>query len=186
VTDFGQSFRLRSLGSSVGLELVLRRRLSRRLGGFVSYTLSRSERLVNRPVLVGELPYARLGYLHTRTLSSFDRTHVFNAALSYDFGKGYRAGGRVVVYSGYPKVVNGPPPNFEPVMTGERLPAFFRLDLRFEKKWVIKSGWLSFVAEVQNATLSKEVLGMDCEKGPCVEQEIGPVTIPSIGVEGGF
>jgi hypothetical protein len=50
--------------------------------------------------------------------------------------------------------------------------------LRLEKRWNIKkTGWISFVAEMLNATFHKETFG---------DTEIGPVTIPSIGVEGGF
>ncbi|MDB5212582.1 MAG: hypothetical protein JWO86_509, partial [Myxococcaceae bacterium] len=59
-------------GSAYGLELGVRRKLSRTVGGLVSYTLSRSERTANG---------------HT-FLSTYDRPHVFNAALSVDLGKG--------------------------------------------------------------------------------------------------
>jgi hypothetical protein len=53
-----------------------------------------------------------------------------------------------------------------------------RLDFRLEKRWTYSPKvWLSFVAEVMNATLHKEVL---------FGETIGPVTVPSIGVEGGF
>ena len=76
----------RSLGSSVGLELFVRRPLTRRLGGFVSYTLSRSMRSIG-----AESFPAR-----------FDRTHVFNLALGYDLGRNWRAGTRFVVYTGFP------------------------------------------------------------------------------------
>jgi hypothetical protein len=37
--------------------------------------------------------------------------------------------------------------------------------------------WVSFVAEMMNVTLHKEVL---------LGQTIGPVSIPSVGVEGAF
>ena len=60
----------------------------------------------------------------------------------------------------------------------EREPSFHRLDVRIEKRWLIgQRGWLAFVAEMMNATFNKETIG---------ETEIGPVTIPSIGLEGGF
>jgi len=40
-----------------------------------------------------------------------------------------------------------------------------------------KTVWLAFVAEMLNATLHKETV---------LSREIGPVAIPSIGLEGGF
>jgi hypothetical protein len=113
-------------------------------------------------------------------LSTFDRTHVANAAVSFDLGKNWRAGTRFTIYTGTPIVPrsgNGlvaPPRSLSP----DRDPAFYRLDLRLEKRWYFtrpRQFWLAFVAEVMNATLHKEVL-----QG----QEIGPVTIPSIGIEG--
>jgi hypothetical protein len=153
----------RSLGSAVGFELFIRRSLTQRLGGFLTYTLSRSTRSLDNQTYP----------------SAFDRTHVANAALAYDLGKNWRAGTRVVFYTGTPKVIEyrgaiAPPPSQSP----GRDPPFFRLDLRLEKRWKVgRSGWLAFVVEVLNATLNKETVQ---------SQQIGPVTIPSIGLEGGF
>jgi hypothetical protein len=57
--------------------------------------------------------------------------------------------------------------------------------VRLEKKWIISQrGWLSLVLEVQNATLSEEILGRDCTEVPCKDPTLGPVTIPSAGLEG--
>jgi len=156
----------RSLGSAVGAEVYLRRKLTKRVGGYVSYTLSRSTRSV--------------GTEHF--LSTFDRTHVANAAIAFDLGKNWRAGTRFTIYTGTPLVPPGgnglvaPPRSLNP----DRDPTFYRLDLRLEKRWYLsrpKGSWIAFVIEVMNATLHKETL-----QG----QEIGPVTIPSIGVEGGL
>ncbi|WP_104986966.1 TonB-dependent receptor domain-containing protein [Sorangium cellulosum] len=178
------AFTLRALGSATGMELSAHRRLTRRLGGFMSYTLSRSTRSHGR----------------TKQVTSFDRTHVANLALSYDFGRGYRAGGRLLFYSGLPQRLDAPrlppisgvPGGVEPTADApprwERLPPFFRLDVRLEKRWSIgKSGWLSLVLEVLNATLSKESTPGVCDvSSPCEPNEFGPLTIPSLGVEGGF
>ena len=128
--------------------------------------------------------------------STFDRTHVLNAALAYDFGRGYRAGARVLFYTGTPATLTSIPTRAE-LLEPARLPSFFRLDLRFEKRWNVgKSGWLSFVIEMLNATFSKEVVSVDCgstigtvntsSTSSCKDTSIGPVTIPSIGIEGGF
>ncbi len=154
----------RSMGRAVGAELFLKRRLTKKLGGFLSYTFSRSTRSLGKE----EFP------------SNFDRTHVLNAAVGYDLGRGWRPGGRVVFYTGTPIQPSQNEDASSPPRTTdvERSPAFFRLDVRLEKRWILgRTTWISFVAEVLNATLSKEQFG---------QEEIGPITIPSLGVEGGF
>lgn len=160
----------RALGSSIGMEVSLRRRMTKRIGGFLSYTLSQSERALGR----------------TRSLSSTNRTHVLNLALGVDIWRGLRAGVRVVAYSGYPEIVRIPTPGFPTVQTGKDLPPFVRLDQRLEKRWALGgTRWISAVLEMQNSTLSTETLGVTC-RPICKPVVVGPIAIPSIGVEGGF
>jgi len=72
-------------------------------------------------------------------------------------------------------------------LTGERLPPFFRADLRLEKRWkLIDGAWLAAVGEVINATLSREDMPTNCRARGCEIRNIGPVTLPSLGIEGGF
>lgn len=162
----------RALGSAYGMELQLQRKLSHRVGGFITYTLSRSSRRV------GSESFA----------AHFDRTHVLNAALSWDIGRGFRLGGRIAFYTGTPLVPFYPPETIASVGR-DRLPPFFRLDLRAEKRWTIgQRGYISLVAEMANATLSKEPNGVSCEPGyrvACTTSVLGPISIPSLGVEGG-
>ena len=153
----------RSLGVSRGVEVYVRRNLTQQLGGFLSYTFSRSTRTIG-----GEkFPFA------------FDRTHVLNTALAYDLGRGWRAGGRFTFYSGAPDL--DPPtslPEALQLLDPPRQPSFYRIDWRIEKKWTFGDRlWLAFVAEMLNTTFNKESVG---------GEEIGPVTIPSLGLEGGF
>jgi TonB family protein len=153
----------RSLGSAVGVEVYVRRRLTRRVAGFLAYTLSRSMRSVGRD----HFP------------SAFDRTHVLGAALAFDLGAGWRTGARLMLYTGAPQIPSSsgllPPPR-DP--SPPRDPLFYRLDLRIEKRWVLSpTTWLALVAEMMNATLRKEVV-----QG----ESIGPVSIPSIGLEASF
>ncbi len=157
------AFTVRTMGRAYGLELLLKRKLTKRFGGFLSYTLSRSTR-----------SYGSRSYVAT-----FDRTHVGNLALAYELGKGFRVGARVMAYSGLPQATAAG--------TSGRLPAFFRLDLRAEKRWRLgKTAFFSAVAEWMNATLSKEAIATSCSLNGCDAQTIGPVTIPSLGIEGGF
>jgi hypothetical protein len=110
---------------------------------------------------------------------AFDRTHVLNAALGYDLGRKWRAGGRIVFYTGVPDIRESDG-LVQPLRTSEpsRTAPFFRLDVRLEKRWDLSGQrWLSFVTEVMNATLSQETFG---------GQDVGPITIPSIGLEAGF
>ncbi len=160
-TDAGALGSQRSSGRAYGIELFVRRKLTKKLGGFLSYTLSRSERTLNGLTFP----------------ASFDRTHVGNAALAYDLGRNWRAGARLMFYTGAPSLIRSrglvtPPP----VQTPDRDPAFYRIDVRLEKRWwLTEKAWLSFVAEMLNATLHKETVS---------GQEIGPVSIPSLGLEG--
>lgn len=151
----------RSLGGAKGLEVYLRRSLTSRIGGFVSYTLSETTRTIDG----------------TTFPAAFDRTHTLHSALGYDLGKGWRAGGRFSLYSGPPQIEPAGEAILRPA-DPERDPAFYRLDFRVEKRWnVADVGWLAFVVEMLNATLNTETIN---------GQEVGPVTIPSIGIEGGL
>ncbi|MEM6788468.1 MAG: TonB-dependent receptor plug domain-containing protein [Myxococcota bacterium] len=149
----------RSLGSARGLEVYLRRSLSRRLGGFLSYTLSRSTRARGR----------------RRSVASFDRPHVLAAAFSYDLGGGWVAGSRFNVQSGTPNALRTFFAEGENVVRDR---PFYRLDARAEKRWTVaERGFISLVLEVVNATFNRQVV--DGELLP-------PVVLPSLGVEGGW
>lgn len=152
----------RSLGGAKGIEVFMHRSLGNRIGGIVSYTFSRTTRTIDGLTFP----------------AAFDRTHVFHAALGYDLGRGWRTGSRFTLYTGAP-LLQADSGSDELELAGlSRDPAFYRIDFRVEKKWRLAgSGWISLVVEMLNATLDTETLG---------GSEIGPVTIPSIGVEAGL
>ena len=168
------ALRERALGSSVGLEVHVRRKLTERLGGFVAYTLSRATR------------YAQ----GTSFAARYDRTHVLQAALSWDIGHGVRVGVRGALQTGSP--LEPFFPDWQVNMVGaEREPAYFRLDARAEKRWQVGArGYVSLVAEMLNATLAKQPNGIACFSVPytygCTVSRFGPLSIPSLGVEAGF
>jgi len=176
-------------GHAYGFELLVRRSLGERLSGLVSYTLSRSVREAHFLTPDG-------GDAVATVPSEFDRTHVLNAVLAYDLGRNWRAGSRFVFYSGAPySRLSGNVP--VPPYNAFRDPAFFRLDVRLEKRWRLgPTSSLALIFEGQNITLSKDAntLGMDCrgEETPngytteCVRGEVGPITIPSVGLEATF
>lgn len=176
-------------GRAYGLELMLRRPFSKRLSGWLSYTLSRATKQAHFLTSAGDENVATVP-------SEFDRTHVLNAILAYDLGRRWRVGARLLFYTGTPySALDGSLP--VPPYNAYRNPAFYRVDFRLEKRWRLgQNGSIAFVLEGQNVTLSKEVSGliMDCEgqgssegsTTTCKPATFGPLTIPSVGVEAFF
>jgi hypothetical protein len=189
-------------GNTIGLEVLLRRSLLKRYTGWVSYTLSQTLRQTNAPVAIfnptnvppsittGGAIIPKPGFTNWIP-GEFDRRHVLNVIGAADLGAGFRAGARFVFYTGTPysqKIndVDVPPYN------SQRLPDFWRIDVRLEKKWIVHGGWVAAVLEGMNVTAQKEAVGVSCDStkkvnliyDTCTPNMIGPVTIPSIGVEG--
>jgi TonB family protein len=163
---------------SAGVELFLRRDFSRRLGGFVSYTLSRAETTLNGQTL----------------LSDGDRTHVLSVVLGYDLGNHWRVGARVFFESGRPYQAMCETPDcsigrsLSTYSVTGRLPAFYRVDVRLEKRWLFARGrWLAGTLECFNALYKSEPVGIDYtpREGLSIQSQ-SPVILPSVGVEGGF
>jgi TonB-dependent Receptor Plug Domain/Gram-negative bacterial TonB protein C-terminal len=175
-------------GQAFGGEFMLRRNLTKRLSGWVSYTLSRSTREGPRP--------NELSSKDTVTfVDAFDRTHVVSVVVAYDLGRRWRAGARFVAYTGLPYSNTR---DFIPLApyNDQRMPAFYRFDARLEKRWRLgERATIALVFEGMNVTLNKEVLGVHCAptrgQSPngvdtCTDQTLGPVAVPSVGVEGYF
>jgi hypothetical protein len=162
-------FDQRTTGWSTGLELSAKRRLTKRIGAIIAYTIGRSQRIAAHGESVP---------------SGFDRTHVASAALSFDFGAGFRGGVRNLFYSGSPVLDRK---DGRITDTGRRQTPFFRTDVRLEKRWrVKKTGHVSLIVEMLNTFVAPEVVGTSCTRGICTETKIGPVAVPSLGLEGGF
>ena len=120
-------------GRAYGLEVLVRRRLERGVYGWVSYTLSRSERTYqDRPVE----PF------------NFDQTHVLNVALSWEINRRWRVGARFQLATGSPRrVVQGAyydadRDGFNAIFAqrgevngNERLPAYHQLDIRVDYRF---------------------------------------------------
>jgi hypothetical protein len=128
-------------------------------------------------------------------LSEFDRTHVLNVIAAVDLGRNWRTGGRLLFYTGrpYSNQIRGIP---VPPYNGERLPNFFRIDLRLEKRWLTQNGYVAFIAEGLNVTANKEVLDVKCRPSPgpgialdtCEPDTRNaiPIIVPMLGFEGAF
>jgi hypothetical protein len=189
-------------GRTLGFELLLRRSLTQKLTGWVSYTLSRTTRgttLASYDLsnLVGIEGPQKKSVSYAEIPSDFDRTHVLNVIGAYDLGAGWRFGARFYYYTGrpYSRRVYG---YTIPPFNEQRFPDFYRIDGRIEKAWKVGTkGRIAVVFEWLNVTLRKEATSVNCGgrgsalQGPidandCTFEEIGPVTIPSLGVEGSF
>jgi TonB family protein len=161
-----------------GVELFLQRDFTERIGGFVSYTLSRSD------TTQGTATYESL----------WDRTHLLSLVLGYDLGGGWRAGARFFFESGRSYTVMCPTPSCaaqkgQPVysVTG-RLPPFFRLDGRIERRWTFPGGqWLAATFECFNALDKAEPIGGNYSTvtGLTIRTQ-SPIILPSFGLEGGL
>ena len=106
-------------GSTYGLELLVERALTRRLGGWLSYTLSRAQRDSRRPAVSLPLrPHPRP--VGRRSLRSRDGATARACAGTY--------------YTGRPDLASIP--NSLPQVSNQhRLPDYYRLDARLDKRW---------------------------------------------------
>lgn len=160
-----QSGTQRSLGRAFGLEFFLKRNLTKRLGGMMSYTFSQALR----------------SYDNISTQPGYNRPHVFNGALTYDFGYNIRASTKLAISSGVPgriTTLDG----F--VYAGSRSKPFIRLDAKVEKRWIVSEHleWGTHL-EILNATYSPNVTTRTCTVDGCENGGTAPITFPSIGVD---
>lgn len=167
-------------GRSYGIETFLRREFGSGIGGILSYTLSRTETTVGNDTQPSE----------------FDRTHVVSAVLGWNMGAGFRLGLRGYYALGRryavpcPTLDCGPADPTAPlaVVRRGRLPNFYRADVRLEKRWELgDTGWLGVALEWFNATRNEETTFVAWN--PATGLTYGDrdaLTLPSIGIEGGF
>jgi hypothetical protein len=121
------------LGRAYGAEVLLRRQAKSGLFGWVSYTLSRSERYRD-----GEW----VAY-------DFDRTHLVNVVAGLPLPRNWDLGARVSYQSG------------KPVTTTEgynaaRTDGYLRFDVRVDKRAVWMSWLLDFYVDITNVALLPE------------------------------
>jgi TonB family protein len=128
-----------------GLELLIRKNLTKNLFGWVSYTFSRA--FYDYTDGNGLIPFA------------FDQPHILTAVAVYKLPRGWSIGGRFRLVSGNP---------FTPIKDGifdastgghfavlgprnsDRYPAFHQLDLRVDKKWTWRYVALNAYVDIMN------------------------------------
>jgi TonB family protein len=135
-------------GNVLGAELLLRYEPDERFFGWLSYTLSRSER--------------RWGRGESEVLFDFDQTHILAAVASLRIGRGWELGARLRAVSGNPATpcISGLYSAFENgylclngAFQSVRSAPFYQLDLRLEKRWQLaEQAGITAYLEVINAT----------------------------------
>jgi hypothetical protein len=155
-------------GRSYGVELLLRRPVQERFYGWLAYTLSRSERVFPPLNVTGP--------------SDWDQRHIVNLVTGYRFNRGYTFGTRIHYNSGrpYPVYVLPPAPAEAPEYT--RLPAFYQLDLRLDKRIVFDRYTLDAYIEVINATGTRELFDVKRTADGRLDERAYRIVLPSIGL----
>lgn len=180
-TEYGTppSFTNGGKGRIYGVELSARVDPRGRFFGYLSYTLSRSERMDRTE-----------GY-HA---FDFDQPHILAVSGVYRLGKGWEGGVTFRLVAGNPAtpiigaVYNRDTGLYSPVygaVNSIRSPYFHRLDVRVEKKWAFSAWNLAFYIDVQNAynATNAEGIAYDFEYRRSVKIRGIPI-LPSLGLRG--
>jgi hypothetical protein len=176
----GTSYANTGSGRVFGGELLARWKNDGRFFGWISYTLSRSERrdAPDQPTHIFER----------------DQTHIFTMLGSYRLGSGWELGARWRYVTGNPytpfvggvadldagayAAIAGPP-------NSARSEAFHRLDVRIEKKWTVGSGSVSAYLDFQNVYNRKNPEGRSYNYNYSQNQPLaGLPLLPVIGLRG--
>ena len=151
--------------------------------GYLSYTLSRSERLDQPSDPDDEW-----------RLFDFDQTHILTLSFTYNLPRNWSLGGTVRIVSGNPNtpiigsVYDALNDVYIPIdgrTNSQRNPLFHRLDIRLEKKWIWSSFMLAFFIDIQNAYNQQNQEGIiynfDYSQSTPIN---GLPIIPAIGIRG--
>jgi len=141
----GENLNNDGVGRIYGGEGSARLRPTAKSSGFVSYTLSRSERNDHGT------EWRRFNW---------DQTHILTVAGAYRLGRGWDLSGTFRYVTGNPmtpvvgSIYNARIDTYKPIygaVNSDRSNAFHRADLRVEKTWRVRGGSLAAYLDVQNA-----------------------------------
>jgi hypothetical protein len=170
------------IGRVYGAEFLLRKELTDRLFGWISYTLSRSE----RQDALGA-PWR---------LADYDQTHNVTAVISYKLPRGWQIGGRFRFISGnvYTTVLGSRylassdsyVASYD-LINSSRLPPFSQLDIRVDKTWTFDHWTLNVFLDLLNAYNNQAVNSVAYSYDYANRQYVtGLPILPSIGLKGEF
>jgi TonB family protein len=146
----GQALVQTGIGSVYGGQVLLRQELAKGFFGWLTYSISRSER--------------KDGPDTAWRLFDYDQTNVLAVLASYEITRGFQAGARFRYTTGAPRTpvigayFNTSAQVYEPIFGAQnsiRLPAFYALDVRVEKSFVYQRMKFNLFADVQNVTNRK-------------------------------
>ena len=160
----------------------LRPATGRQYFGYLSYTLSRSER--------------KDGPNEPWRLFDFDQTHILTAAFVYNFPRNWEIGGTFRLVSGNPgtpvigSIYDALNDVYIPIdgrVNTLRDPLFHSLSVRVQKKWVFKGWKLALFLDIQNAYNQQNQEGIIYNYDFSQQTPLlGLPIIPSLGVRGEF
>lgn len=152
-----------------GLELLVRRPLTHRLYGWLSYTLSNNLRSFGGGA-IGP--------------SDWDQRHVLNLVVGYRWGR-TTLGGRAHYNSGRPFALYDNAAAV-PHETNQRLPAFYQIDVRVDRRVYYDKFQLDLYAELVNATLTPQAYALTINQSDQIDQKSFRLILPSLGVRAEF
>lgn len=162
---------------SRGAELILQRRSSNRLSGWIGYTLAYARQKTSARSAFN-VPYTT-PYFSTLE----DQRHSLNAFATYRLKPTINLSGKFLYGSGFPIFSS---PFSSPNGGTQRLPAYLRLDVRTDKSWAFTRWKLTLYGEVLNVTnhynriFLYEQISPTGQLSPVTEQAL-PVT-PTAGL----
>jgi TonB family protein len=170
------------IGRIYGVEFLLRKELTENLFGWVSYTLSKSERI--------DLPGEQWRPF------DFDQPSNLTLIASYKLPAGFQLGGRFRLISGNPDTpVLGArylatSDTYAPIYgapDSERLPIFHQLDVRIDKVWTFDKWILDLYLDVLNVYNHRSIEGSQYSYDYSQHSYIhGLPILPTLGAKGSF
>jgi TonB family protein len=168
------------ISSTYGLEALLKREISERVFGWLSYTYSHSDQR--------RFPTSRT------VLTPFDQTHNLNAVVSWKPGGGWELGARFRLATGRPDTtyvdatLDSDRGSFVPVSGGfreSRREVFQQIDARVEKTWLFKLWSMGLYVDVQNLLNATNVEAIQWDYRYRHSAPVSGVPLlPTIGVRG--
>jgi hypothetical protein len=149
---------------SYGVELMVRRPPGARTYGWIAYTLSRSLRAFEGGVVSD---------------ADWDQRHVINVVAGHRFRR-TTIGARFHLHSGRPVTVENSRP-----LEFARLPPFYQLDLRVERRFLFDKFTLDVYLETVNTTATSQVVALRRTRTG-IAHEAFSLVLPSLGVRGEF
>ncbi len=169
-------------GRVYGMELLVKHELANNFFGWITYTLSRAERLDP-----GETKYR---------LFDFDQTHILTLIGSYQLPLNWEISARWRYVTGNPDtpivggIFNADTDRYEALVgavNSSRLSSFHQLDIRVDKRWIYETWQLNLYLDIQNAYNRSNVEGQDFNFDFSQSQpQQGLPLLPVLGIKGSF